>query len=72
MQWDFPRKNTGVSCHSLLQGIFLILGLNLGLLHQQADSLPLSHLGSPQQLSTGIKYVLSSELDAGKDTILKN
>ena len=21
--WDFPGKNTGVGCHSLLQGIFL-------------------------------------------------
>ena len=28
-----PGKNTGVGCHSLLQGIFLIQGLNLGLLH---------------------------------------
>ena len=26
--WDFPGKNTGVGCHSLLQGIFLTLGLN--------------------------------------------
>ena len=24
----FPGKNTGVDCHSLLQGIFLIQGLN--------------------------------------------
>ena len=30
-----------------LQGIFLTQGLNLHLLHWQADSLPLSHLGSP-------------------------
>ena len=28
-----PGKNTGVGCHSLLQGIFLIQGSNLGLLH---------------------------------------
>ena len=28
-----PSKNTGVGCHSLLQGIFLTQGLNLGLLH---------------------------------------
>ena len=26
--WDFPGKNPGVGCHSLLQGIFLTLGLN--------------------------------------------
>ena len=28
-----PDKNTGVGCHALLQGIFTIQGLNLGLLH---------------------------------------
>ena len=33
--------------HVLLQGIFLTQGLNPGLLQWQADSLPLSHLGSP-------------------------
>ena len=26
--WDSPDKNTGVGCHSLLQGIFLTQGLN--------------------------------------------
>ena len=30
--WDFPGKNTEMVCHSLLQGIFLIQGLNPGLL----------------------------------------
>ena len=25
--WDFPDKNTGVGCHSLIQGIFLTQGL---------------------------------------------
>ena len=29
----FPGKNTGMGCHSLLQGIFLTQGSNLGLLH---------------------------------------
>ena len=24
--WDFPDKNTGVGCHSLLQGLFLAQG----------------------------------------------
>ena len=41
-------KNTGVGCHFLLQGIFLTQGSNpclLCLLHWQADSSPLSHLG---------------------------
>ena len=42
--WNSPGKNTGVSSHSLLQGIFPTQGSNLWLLHLlhcQADSLPL-------------------------------
>ena len=31
--WNSPGKNTGVGNHSLLQGIFPIQKLNLGLLH---------------------------------------
>ena len=46
--WDLPDKNTGVGCHFLLQGIFLTKGSNPCLLHWQADSLSLSHLGSPE------------------------
>ena len=48
--WDYPGKNTGVGCHFLFHGIFPTQGLNLcllGLLHWQADSLPLNHLGTP-------------------------
>ena len=48
--WDFPGKNTGVACHFLFKGIFLTQVSKLRLLsvlHWQADSLPLSHLGSP-------------------------
>ena len=30
--WDFPGKNTGTSCHSFLQGIFLSQEWNPGLL----------------------------------------
>ena len=48
--WDFPGKNTGVGCHALLQGIFLIQGLNpylLHLLHWQEGSLPLVPPGKP-------------------------
>ena len=47
---DSPGKNTGVGCHFLLQGIFLIQRSNphlLCLLHWQADSLPLHYLGFP-------------------------
>ena len=45
--WDSPGKNIGVGCHFLLQGIFPTQGSNPRLLHWQADSLPLSHLGMP-------------------------
>ena len=31
--WNSPGKNTGVGCHSLLQGIFPTRGSNLGLRH---------------------------------------
>ena len=44
---DSPGKNTGVGCHALLQGICPTQGSNLSLLHWQADSLSLWHLGSP-------------------------
>ena len=42
----FPGKNTGVGCHSLLQGLFPNQGSNLHLLHWQADSLPLASPGN--------------------------
>ena len=44
--WNFTGKNTGVTYHFLLQGIFLTQELNiclLCLLHWQADPLPLCH-----------------------------
>ena len=52
----FPGKNTGMGCHFPLQGIFRPReGSNLSLLRLlqwQADSLPLSHLGSPIYIYT--------------------
>jgi len=41
--WDFPGKNTGVSCHFLPQGNFPTQESNPPLLHWQEDFLPLSH-----------------------------
>ena len=64
--WDSPGKNTGVGSHSLLRGIFPTQGLNLGLLHWQAGSLPLSHQGSPPKImqnGTGIPSFLSLSAD---------
>ena len=45
--WNSPGKNTGVVCHSLLQGTFLTQGLNMGLLHCRQILYQLSHWGSP-------------------------
>ena len=44
--WDFPGKNTGVDCHFLLQGIFLMQGSDPGLLHYRWILYYLSHLES--------------------------
>jgi len=46
--WNSPGKDTGVG--SLLQGIFLTQGLNLGLLHCRQILCCLSHHGSPFSL----------------------
>ena len=40
-------KNTGVGSHSLLQGISLTQGMNLGLPHCRQTLHLLSHQGSP-------------------------
>ena len=47
---EFSRQEYWNGCHFLFQGIFLTQGSNpglFGLLHWQADSLPLCHLESP-------------------------
>ena len=46
-QWKFSGKNTRVGSHSLLQGIFLAQGQNLGFLHCRQIFYHLSHQGSP-------------------------
>ena len=45
--WDFTDKDTGVSCHFLLQGIFPTQGSNLGLLRCRQILYQLSYKGSP-------------------------
>ena len=45
--WDFSGKNTGVSCHFLLPGIFPTQGSNLCLQHGRQILNPQSHQGSP-------------------------
>ena len=56
--WDFPGKNTGMSFHFFFWGISLTQGLNPCLLHWQADSLPLSHLGISSERLRGHKCPL--------------
>ena len=56
--WNSPGKNTGVGCHSLLQGIFPALGSNLGLLHCRQILYCLSHQGRPKQFIELPKLIL--------------
>ena len=46
--WNSPGKNTGVGCHSFLQGIFLTQGLNPGILHCRQILYHLSYQGHMQ------------------------
>ena len=48
--WDSPGKNTGVGCHSLLQGIILTQRLNPSLRHFKQILYHLSHQGSLKKL----------------------
>ena len=50
-QWDFSAKNTGVACHSLLQGIFQTQGENPSLSHCRQILYHLSHQQSPLRLN---------------------
>ena len=60
--WNFPGKNTGVSCYFLLQGIFPTQRLNLSLLHWQVDFLPLSCPRSPRVHCMHVCSVMSDYL----------
>ena len=53
--WNFS-DNTRVGCHFLLQGIFVTQGSKQCLLRWQADSLPLSHLGSPMSCPIALSF----------------
>ena len=58
--WDSAGKNTGVSCHFLLQGIFPIQGPNshlLCFLHWQAGSFPLAPPEKPPVTSWVTSWV---------------
>ena len=48
--WNSLGNDTGVGCHSLLQGIFLTQELNLGLLHCRQSLYHPSHQGANEYL----------------------
>ena len=56
--WDFPGRDTRVGCQFLLQRIFPTQGSSPHLLLWQEDSLPLSHLGSPLDITEELLLML--------------
>ena len=66
--WNSPGKNTGVGCHSLLQGIFLTQGSNLGLLHCRQILYLLSHQG---RVILGSKELRGSSSSADHRAVLR-
>ena len=62
---DSPGKNTGVGCHTLLQGIFPTQGSNPRLLHLlpwQVDSLPLAPPGKLASKYGELKFTIEALL----------
>ena len=60
------HRDFGVYCYFLIQGVFPAQGLNLHLLwllHWQADSLPLSRLGSQYWTSSLLYYPKGKEVE---------
>ena len=58
--WNSTGKNTGVGCHALLHGIFLIQGSNLHLLcllHCRRVLYHYHHLGSPLLATSKVEYI---------------
>ena len=61
--WNSQSKNTGVGSHSLFQGIFLIQGLNLGLLHCTQILYHLSHQGSYNPFNLLLNLICSYSVE---------
>ena len=61
LSMDFSGKNTGVSCHAHLQGIFPTQGKNPGLPYRRRSLYCLSHQGSPRILEW-VAYPFSRDL----------
>ena len=58
----FPRQDTGVGCHFLLQGIFPIQRSNLGLPHCRGASFPQAPSFQCRRISMRVKLVFYSNL----------
>ena len=54
--WNSQGKNTGMSCHFLLQGVLPTWGSNLSLLHCRQILYCLSQQGSPQIASVQFRF----------------
>ena len=68
--WDSPGKNTGVSSHFLLQGIFLTQGSNLGLLHCRQILYHLNNQESPHSCRETCKERRQKDFPGGP--VVKN
>ena len=69
LSMEFSRRESGVGCHSLLQGIFLTQGLNPGSPALQADSLPSE---PPGKAPYSTNYVILRNLTFSGMNSLKN
>ena len=63
LSWDFLGKNTGVGCHSFLQGIFPTQELNLGFLHCRQILYRLNHQESPYDLAVLLLVMYPRDLE---------
>ena len=71
--WNSPGKNSGVGCHSLLQGIFLTQEpVSLAPPALQADSLPSEPPGKPEFLYSKVKFLRAIQLQAWRGEIYQS
>ena len=70
--WNSPGKNTGLRCHSLLQGNFPTQGSNLGLLHCRQKSLPSQPPGVPYPIPKNYSLFIQNSNFGGKQAMTKS
>ena len=70
---DTPRKNTGVVCHALLQGIFPTQGSKPGVLHCRQILLPSELPGKPSKKQMSFDFMSAATICSdfgGQENIL--